>query len=112
MIRILNNGRPFADSNIHVGKVWLQMNFRMVASLLRGIANNRQNKRMFWASLIGLGVSATAMGLRRTRYRNVLPQIQQAAERFIPSSMMKNTALAEFSSELFTKPPSGSKTKQ
>lgn len=87
------------------------MNFRMITSLFRGIANSRQNKRMFWASLIGLGVSATAMGLRKTRYRNVLPKIQQATERLMPGSLMKNTALAEFSSELSPKTPSGSTAK-
>ncbi|WP_053366765.1 hypothetical protein [Bacillus sp. FJAT-27245] len=76
------------------------MNMQMVASILRGLANGRQSKRMFWASLIGVGISATALGLRKTRYRNVLPKIQQAAERLM-APMAGNTALAEFSNELF-----------
>ncbi|WP_059170705.1 hypothetical protein [Bacillus sp. FJAT-27445] len=76
------------------------MNFQMVAAILRGLSNGRQSKKMFWASLIGLGVSATAMGLRKTRYRNVLPKIQRAAERMM-APMAGNTALAEFSNELF-----------
>ncbi|WP_409270280.1 hypothetical protein V1499_12675 [Neobacillus sp. SCS-31] len=76
------------------------MNMQMVASILRGLTNQRQSKRMFWASLIGLGVSATAIGLRKTRYRNVLPKIQQAAERFM-GPIPRNTALAEFSNEFF-----------
>ncbi|RDU36534.1 hypothetical protein DRW41_13495 [Neobacillus piezotolerans] len=76
------------------------MNIQMVASFLRGLTNGKQSKRMFWASLIGLGVSATAMGLRKSRYRNVLPKIQQAAERFM-GPLEGNTAMAEFSNELF-----------
>ena len=88
------------------------MNFRMVASLFRGIASRRQNKRMFWVSLVGLGVSATAMGLRKSRYRHFLPKIQNAAERLMPGSMLKNTAMAEFSSELSPQQPSGRNAKQ
>lgn len=78
---------------------------------MRGIANGRQSKKMFWASLIGLGVSATAMGLRKTRYRNVLPKIQQAAER-IMAPMAGNTAMAEFSNELFPDKSMGSQGKK
>ncbi|WP_139070009.1 hypothetical protein [Bacillus sp. FJAT-27225] len=77
------------------------MIFRLVGSLLRNIASGRQNKRVLLASLVGLGMSTAAMGLRRTRFRNVLPKIQNTAKRYLPAS--RNTmALAEFSSELST----------
>ncbi|ALC90289.1 hypothetical protein AM500_11215 [Bacillus sp. FJAT-18017] len=76
------------------------MNFRMIGSLLSNIASGRQNKKVFWASLIGLGMSTAAMGLRRTRFRNVLPKIQHTAQRYLPASR-GNIAMAEFSSELF-----------
>lgn len=55
---------------------------------------------MLWASLIGLGVSAAAFGLRRKQNNQLLQPIQNMIKNFQPNQLQNQQSFAEFSKEL------------
>lgn len=72
-------------------------------NILNMFGKRRNNRGMIWASLLGLGVSAAAYGLRRNRNTNILQPIQNVMKRFRTrtAGQMPNVAtLTEFSEEL------------
>lgn len=58
----------------------------------------RNNRGVLWASLIGLGVSAAALGLRRNGNKNILAPVQNVMKNGQIPKMA--TAITEFSKEL------------
>lgn len=63
----------------------------------------RNNRGMMWASLLGLGASAVAYGLRRNGNGNMMRPVQNVMNsiRTITARQMPNAAtLTEFSEEL------------
>lgn len=72
-------------------------------TLFNMFGRRRNNRGMMWASLLGLGVSAAAYGLRRSRNKNMLQPLQNLMSnfRFQKSAQMPNMAgLTEFSKEI------------
>lgn len=58
---------------------------------------------MMWASMLGLGISAAAYGLRRNRNKNMLIPIQNLMNNFRARNdgqMPKMASVTEFSKEL------------
>ncbi len=63
----------------------------------------RNNRGMMWASLLGVGVSAAAYGLRRNRNSNMLRPVQNVMNSILTRTggqMQNPAALTEFSKEL------------
>lgn len=83
---------------------WITMLFSGRRQPLFNIfGRKRKNRGMMWASLLGLGVSAAAYGLRRNRNKNMLQPFQNLLSnvRFKKFSQMPNLAgLTEFSKEI------------
>jgi hypothetical protein len=81
--------------------------------LFNMFGKKRKNRGMMWASLLGLGVSAAAYGLRRNRNMNSMQQLQSIMNNFRmnkPAQMPKMAGLTEFSKEILpNKNPSQNK---
>ncbi|WHZ01233.1 hypothetical protein QNH48_19810 [Neobacillus sp. YX16] len=63
----------------------------------------RKSRGAFWASLLGVGISAAVFGLTRGKRNNIAVPFQDVVQSFTPKTNlngMSNTALAEFSEEL------------
>lgn len=72
-------------------------------NILNMFGKRRNNRGMIWASLLGLGVSAAAYGLRKNRNMNIQQPIQNIMNRVRSSTagpMPNMAALTEFSEEL------------
>ncbi|MGM0890039.1 MAG: hypothetical protein ACQEW5_24550 [Bacillota bacterium] len=85
---------------------WVSMlvNTGRKKNMLNRFGSNRNNRKgMMWASLLGLGVSAAAYGLRRNRNRNMLLPVQNVMNSIqtrTADQMPNATAITEFSKEL------------
>ncbi|WP_413309702.1 hypothetical protein AA0X95_13670 [Bacillus sp. 1P10SD] len=65
----------------------------------------RKSRGTMWASLLGLGISAAVLGVKRGKRRSITSPIQNAVRNFTPQTninLMDNAALTEFSEELLT----------
>jgi hypothetical protein len=72
-------------------------------NILKMFGRRRNNRGMMWASMLGLGVSAAAYGLRRNRNRNMQDPVQNLMNNFRlrnDGQMPKMANLTEFSKEL------------
>jgi hypothetical protein len=80
---------------------------------LNMFGRRRNNRRMIWGSMLGLGVSAAAYGLGRNRNRNVTVPVQNLMKNFQSrngSQMPRMAALTEFAKEIApNKNPSSNK---
>lgn len=66
-------------------------------------AKKRKNRGAFWASLLGLGISAAVFGVTKGKRKMTAQPIQNMVKNFTPKNninMMDNSALTEFSEEL------------
>jgi len=65
----------------------------------------RKNRGTMWATLVGLGLGATVVGVTRGKRKNFTLPFQNAVKNFSPKTnlnLMNNAALTEFSEELLT----------
>ncbi|WP_338786474.1 hypothetical protein [Metabacillus sp. FJAT-53654] len=72
-------------------------------NILKMFGSKRNNRGMMLASLIGLGVSAAAYGIRSNRNRNMLRPVQNVMNNYQTrtAGQMPNAAgITEFSKEL------------
>jgi hypothetical protein len=72
-------------------------------NLLNMFGRRGNNRGIMWVSMLGLGVSAAAYGLRRNRNRNMLSPVQNLMNKFRfrnTDQMPKMANLTEFSNEL------------
>lgn len=72
-------------------------------NILKMFGRKRNNRGMMWASLLGLGVSAAAFGIRSNRNRNMLRPVQNVMKNIQTrtAGQMPNAAgITEFSKEL------------
>jgi hypothetical protein len=72
-------------------------------NILKMFGRKRNNRGMMWASLLGLGVSAAAFGIRSNRNRNMLRPVQNVMNNIQTrtAGQMPNAAgITEFSNEL------------
>ncbi|WP_228460322.1 hypothetical protein [Cytobacillus dafuensis] len=71
--------------------------------ILQNMFGRRRNNRgMIWASLLGLGVSAAAIGLSRNRNRNMMNPLQNIMNNLQTplNRQVPNAALTEFAKEI------------
>ncbi|HEY2421939.1 MAG TPA: hypothetical protein VGI04_11000 [Neobacillus sp.] len=66
-------------------------------------AKKRKNRGAFWASLLGLGLSAVVFGITRGNRKMTTPSFQNIGKSFADKAninMMDNAAMTEFSEDL------------
>lgn len=71
------------------------------------VRRRRKNRGMLWASLVGIGLSAAALGLGRNRDRNMLRPLRYAMNRMknrVVNQMPNTAAMTEFADEFMPDP--------
>ena len=79
------------------------LNTKRKQNIFKMFGRKRNNRGMIWASLLGLGVSAAAYGLKRNQNRNMLRPVQNVMNniRMRTTGNMPNVAaVTEFAKEL------------
>lgn len=79
------------------------LNTQRKQNIFKIFGRKRNNRGMVWASLLGLGVSAAAYGLKRNQNRNMLRPVQNVMNniRMRTTSNRPNVAaVTEFAKEL------------
>ncbi|WP_338453014.1 hypothetical protein R4Z09_14770 [Niallia oryzisoli] len=79
------------------------LNTKRIQNIYNMFVRKRNNRSMVWASLLGLGVSAAAYGLKRNQNRNMQRPVQNVMSniRMRTTGNMPNVAaVTEFAKEL------------
>ena len=79
------------------------LNIGRKQNIFKMFSRKRNNRGMLWASLLGLGVSAAAYGLRRNQNRNMLRPVQNVMNNIrtrTTGNMPNVAAITEFAKEL------------
>ncbi|MED3551996.1 hypothetical protein [Cytobacillus praedii] len=84
---------------------WIAALFNTMSkqNMMKMFGRKRNNKSIVWASLLGLGISAAAYGLKRNQSSNMLRPIQKVLNNMqmgTNSNKQNTPALAEFAKEL------------
>src|SRR4051812_10564645 len=72
-------------------------------NIFKMFGRGRNNRGMMWASLLGLGVSAAAYGLRKNQNRDMLRPVQNVMNNIrtrTTGNMPNVTSITEFAKEL------------
>ena len=78
-------------------------NMRRVQNRFNIFRKRRNNRGMLWTTVLGLGVSAAAFGIKRNRNKNIQSSVQNLMNNINKQNMAqmpKMTGLVEFSKEL------------
>lgn len=84
---------------------WIPTLFNMGRrqNILKMFGRRRNNRGMVWMSMLGLGISAAAYGLRGNRNRNMLRPVQNVMNNIrtqTAGNMPNVAAITEFAKEL------------
>jgi hypothetical protein len=84
---------------------WIPMLFNIGRrqNILKMFGRRRNNRGVIWASMLGLGITAAAYGLRGNRNRNMMRPIQNVMNNIrtqTAGNMPNVAAITEFAKEL------------